>query len=120
MSQEKNIEKTEEQSTDLKSLIEKNIKWTQVVYEQNKKIKRRLNLMVWGGAVKWLIILAPVILGIIFLPPLFKQYWSQYGSLLGGIGGGAAVPGGLDINKIIGNLSPEQMGVITKMLGGGR
>lgn len=121
MPEEKNKDiKKEEKSLSTEEMLKKSLQWSQIIYEQNKKIKRRLNLMVWGGAVKWLIILAPIILGIIFLPPLFKQYWSQYGSLLGSMGGGAAVPGGLDINKIIGNLPPEQMGAITKMLGGGR
>ena len=47
-------------STDeLKSLVEKNIKWSQVIYNQNKKIKRRLTLMVLGSYLRFLLIIAP-------------------------------------------------------------
>lgn len=112
--------KEEEKILSTEELLKKNLQWSQIIYEQNKKIKRSLNLMVWGGVLKWVIILAPIILGIIFLPPLLKPYWDQYSSLLGVGSGNSAAPGGLDINQIIKNLSPEQTGTIMKMLNGVR
>lgn len=69
---------------ELKELIEKNIKWSQVIYNQNKKIKRRLTMMVIGSYIRLALILTPIILGIIFLPPLVDQYMSQFGNILGG------------------------------------
>ena len=72
---------------ELKELVEKNIKWSQVIYNQNKKIKHRLTMMVIGNYVRLLLILAPIILGIIFLPALFDQYMSYFSTLLGGESG---------------------------------
>lgn len=68
---------------DLKELIEKNIKWSQVIYKQNKAIKNRLTLMMIGGYIKLLIVLIPIIIALIYLPPLFKDLFDQYKSLLG-------------------------------------
>lgn len=71
---------------DLKELIEKNLKWSQIIYEQNRKINNKL---LWAAISSWIrtaLILIPIILGILFLPPLFKDVWSQYGALWGGSG----------------------------------
>lgn len=117
MSEEKTIEKLEEQPADLKSLVEKNIKWSQVIYEQNRKIKRRLDLIIWGGVLKWLLILLPLVLALIYLPPLFKDLMGQYGTLLKGVGGaGNSGLGGIDLSQVIGNLSQEQINGIMKMI----
>ena len=100
---EKQIKEPEKTlSTD--EMLKKSLQWSQIIYEQNKKIKYRLNLIIWGGILKWVLILAPVILGIIFLPPLLKQYWSQYSGLLGGLGESGLMSGDLDINNIIGKI----------------
>jgi hypothetical protein len=67
----------------LKELMEKNLKWSQIIYEQNRKINNKL---LWSAAANWLrllVIVVPIILAFIFLPPLLKNVWSQYGDLLG-------------------------------------
>src|SRR3989344_1464899 len=67
----------------LKELIEKNLKWSQIIYEQNRKINNKL---LWSAVANWLrllVIVVPIILAFIFLPPLLKKAWSQYGDLLG-------------------------------------
>ncbi len=74
-------------SDDLRELIEKNIKWSQVIYNQNKKIRRRLTMMVLGSYIRLALILTPIVLALIYLPPLLDQYISQFGSLLGGSAG---------------------------------
>src|SRR3989339_1440859 len=71
---------------ELKDLIEKNIKWSQVIYNQNKKIKHRLTMMVVGNYLRLALIIAPIILAIIYLPPLFKQFFDQYQDVFGGAG----------------------------------
>jgi len=68
----------------LQELIEKNIKWSQVIYNQNKKINRRLTMMVIGSYVRLALIMAPIIIGILYLPPLLAQMMEQYQSVLGG------------------------------------
>lgn len=70
----------------VQSLLEKNLKWSQLIYEQNEKIKRTLTWMVVGNYVRLSLILIPLIAGILFLPPLVKNMMQQYESVLGGQG----------------------------------
>lgn len=74
-----NIQKTEELKTEnLEKLIEKNIKWSQVIYNQNKKIKHRLTMMVIGNYVRLFLILIPLIIGLIYLPDFIEAYFEKY------------------------------------------
>ncbi len=63
---------------ELRELVGKNIKWSQVIYNQNRKIKHRLTLMVVGSYIRLALILAPIILAIIYLPPILKNVLGQY------------------------------------------
>ncbi len=95
----------EDSNADLKKLIEDNIKWSQVIYTQNKKIKRRLGMMVFAGYLRLFIILAPIILAVIFLPPLIRDLTQEYGSFF---------------NDLTGNQIPfEQIGNILEQFGSG-
>lgn len=67
---------------ELAVLIKKNIQWSQVLYQQNKKIEQKLLLMTISGYIRLAIILVPIIIGAIYLPPLLKDLFSQYDSLL--------------------------------------
>ncbi len=86
---------------DLKELTTKNIQWTMAVYEQNKKIKRRLTMMVFLSYFKIAIILIPLILGIIFLPPLVTDFTNQIQDFISGGFLGSASNSGIDINQIL-------------------
>lgn len=70
----------------LKELIEKNIKWSQVVYHQNKAIKHRLSLMVLGSYLRLALVLIPIVLGIIYLPPFFSDIKTRYESVMSSLG----------------------------------
>lgn len=66
----------------LEDLIKKNLKWSQIIYEQNRKINSKL---LWSAIASWLyfiILIVPIILGLLFLPPLLSGVFSQYGELL--------------------------------------
>lgn len=68
----------------LKELIEKNLKWSQIIYEQNRKINNKL---LWTAIAEWLkvlLIVVPLVLAILYLGPLLKGVISQYSDLLGG------------------------------------
>jgi len=94
---------------ELKELIEKNIKWSQVIYNQNKKIKHRMTMMVIGSYMRLLLIVIPIILGIVYLPPIIAQLletmssslglqgvpFTELGELIGNIQSGAADQGHL-------------------------
>lgn len=94
----------------LKKLIEENLELTKEIHKMTKKIN---NYMLWSqifGFLKVLIIVVPTVLAIIYLPPLLKDVFSQYQSLLGGgssgsliqsfLGGGAVDSGNIDPNKL--------------------
>ncbi|MBI5222705.1 MAG: hypothetical protein HY980_04420 [Candidatus Magasanikbacteria bacterium] len=111
----KKIESGESGDT-LKDLIEKNIKWSQVIYEQNRGIKRRLTMMIIGGYLRLLLIIVPLILAAIYLPPIVKNLLGQYGDLMGGLQG-MTKGGQLDVNGILNQVSPDQIQQFMKLLG---
>jgi len=66
---------------DIKELLEKNLKWSQIIYEQNRKINRKL---VWAAIASWFrlfLILIPLLLALWFLPPYIRQISESYGTL---------------------------------------
>ncbi len=65
-------------------LMEKNLKWSQIIYEQNRRINRKL---IWMSVMSWLkvaVVAAVLVLGLWFLPPLLNNVFGQYQALLGG------------------------------------
>ncbi|KKQ39814.1 MAG: hypothetical protein US58_C0027G0010 [Candidatus Magasanikbacteria bacterium GW2011_GWA2_37_8] len=79
------IESTPKNSTaDLRELMEKNLKWSQIIYEQNRKINNKL---LWSAIAGWLrifLIVVPIVLAIIYLSPIMKSAFDAYQGLLGG------------------------------------
>ena len=92
----------------LKELVEKNIKWTQIVYNQNKEIKARLTLMAVSSYIKILVIVVPIVLAFIYLPSILEQAFSQYSTLLGGKN--------ISADKILNNVSSSQMQELLKLI----
>lgn len=93
---------------EIKKLLEENLKLTQEIYNMTKKIKNFITFQKIMSFIYFLLIVVPLILGIIFLPPLLKNVYSQYSELLGGEGGfnignllkGGQAPAGLNLNNI--------------------
>lgn len=69
----------------LESLLKKQIALSEEIKEQNEKIRRKLFWMSVGGYIKLAIILAPIVLGIIFIPPMIQEVRVWFESL--GVGG---------------------------------
>lgn len=102
---------------EIKKLLEQNLKLTEEIYSMTKKIKGYINFQKFMSLIYVLLIVTPIILGIIYLPPLLKSVYDQYKGLLG-IQAGIANPieslikggtGGLDLNKIDINKLPPQV-----------
>ena len=102
---------------EVKKLLEKNLKLTEEIHRMAKSIK---SFMMWQkifGFLKILIIVVPIVIGIIYLPPLLKNIFEQYQGLFG-IGGDASGniienllkggTGGLDLNSIDTNKLPPE------------
>lgn len=80
---------------EIKKLLEKNLAMTEEIYKMTKSIK---SFVVWErvfGVIKLLLIAVPIILGIIYLPPLLNNVIGQYQSLLGGANGAGAPTGNI-------------------------
>lgn len=80
ISDNKEEQKNEES---LKELLEKNIKLTEEVREMTIHIKKFIYWQRIFGFLKLFIILIPIILSIIYLPPLLDGLIEQYQSILG-------------------------------------
>ncbi len=65
----------------LRELLEKNLKWSQIIYEQNRRLNRKLLWMSIASWFKLALVVIPLILGLLFLPPFFRQLLENYGSL---------------------------------------
>ena len=99
----------------LRELLEKNLKWSQIIYEQNRRINRKLFWAAFANWLKLFLIAIPLILSIIFLPPLIKQYMSSYKDLLPGGGGSSASSSLQNLLEIL-PLSPQQQAQLKAML----
>lgn len=71
-------------TSDVQATLEESIAWSKKVFEQNKVIKRRLGIMVFMSYAKLVLVLVPLILALIFLPPLIEDMMQQYNALVGG------------------------------------
>lgn len=67
---------------ELKKLLQENLEISKELYEMTKKIKSWLNWQRILGVVKILLIVIPIILGIIYLPPLISKVLEPYQELL--------------------------------------
>lgn len=63
---------------ELEILVRQNIQWNELVYQEAKRTRRRLTFMVIGDWLRLSFWLIPIILGAIFLPPLFRQAQQLY------------------------------------------
>ncbi|MBI4779077.1 hypothetical protein HY797_01325 [Candidatus Falkowbacteria bacterium] len=96
---------------EIKKLLEQNLELTEEIYIMTKKIKGYLFFQRLVSLFYLFLIIAPIILGIIYLPPLLGGLYDQYKDLLG-IQAGVSNPiesllkGGTgDMN--LNNLSPQ-------------
>ncbi len=81
------------ENDELKDLMTRSIQWSEAVYNQNKKIHSQLRWMSIAGFVRLFLFLIPLIIGIIYLPPLLGNVWEQYQSVLG-------ISAGIDTDSI--------------------
>ncbi|MDD5072111.1 MAG: hypothetical protein PHQ42_05270 [Patescibacteria group bacterium] len=100
---------------EIKKLLEKNLELTREIREMVKGIKRYVFWQRVWGALKILIIVIPIVLGIIYLPALLKDVYRQYQNLLGAGSNGLdleALGGSGFLNNLLesqngGNIPPE-------------
>ncbi|PIR92523.1 hypothetical protein COU01_01250 [Candidatus Falkowbacteria bacterium CG10_big_fil_rev_8_21_14_0_10_44_15] len=84
----------------LEELVRKNLELTQELQKQMGSVRRYLFWQRLTSIFYLIIIVGPIIIGIIYLPPLLKNVIAPYQELLGG-----DKSGGLDINSILNGLN---------------
>ncbi len=96
---------------DIKNLLEENLKLTKEIHKMTKYIRRYIIFSQIIGFLKLVLIIVPIILGIIYLPPLLKDVFAQYQELLN-LKSGLNVGGveNIDPSKI----NPELLKMLTK------
>ncbi|MEK7213472.1 MAG: hypothetical protein AAB678_03500 [Patescibacteria group bacterium] len=70
----------------VQELLEKNLKWSQIIYEQNRRLNSKL---LWSAIASWLrffIIAIPLVIALVYLPSLYREFKVKYDQLLGGDG----------------------------------
>lgn len=98
----------------LKDLLEKNLKWSQIIYEQNRKLNHKL---IWSAIASWLrllIILVPLVLAILYLPRIIRDARYQYENMSGNKNAGLA-PSFDNFLKIF-NLDPAKQEQLKALL----
>ncbi|PIP34073.1 hypothetical protein COX69_00655 [Candidatus Falkowbacteria bacterium CG_4_10_14_0_2_um_filter_48_10] len=76
-------EKNGEANEKLAALLEENLRLSREIYRLSKKTH---NFLIWQSVfavMKILLIVLPIIIGIIYLPPLIKGWLERYNQLLG-------------------------------------
>ena len=110
----------EQPSINLEEKLKQQQEMLEVIMKQNKKIQRRLTLIVVAGYVKFFLVLFPLLAAIFFLPPLLKQVTQQYSALFDISSGTNGQNGTFDaaaIQKAVGDLSPKDVQEIFGVIG---
>ena len=71
---------------EIKKLLEKNIELSEQILVLTTKTRRYIFWQQVYDAFKFLVIIVPLVIGIFYLPPLLKNAFSQYSSLMSGSG----------------------------------
>lgn len=107
---------TEPIKPSLEQMIEENLFLTREVYSQTQKIRRHMFVGQVLNVIKIVLIVGPIIVGIFFLQPYFKQIFSTYNELLGGGTGASLLNGSSALKEVLGNTNQDQIDAYTKIL----
>lgn len=118
-----NEENKTNEAEQIKKLLEQNLAYSKEIYTMTRKIKSYITFQKVVSVIYILLIVVPIILSIIFLPPLISNYLGQYQELLGGSQSGASTikdllkgaSGNLNLNNVdVNKLSPQVKNLLNK------
>ncbi|HAI74344.1 MAG TPA: hypothetical protein DCS28_02235 [Candidatus Moranbacteria bacterium] len=69
---------------EVKNLLEENLRLTKEIHQMSRKISRYVAFQKVLSVIYFLLIIVPIIISIIYLPPLVKNIISPYQELLNG------------------------------------
>ena len=91
MNDEIKNESSKTENNRIEELLERNLELTEEIHLMTKKITRFVFWQKVLGALNILIIVVPLILGVIYLPPLLKTVAGQYLKLIEESGGASSL-----------------------------
>ncbi len=103
------VKELKENEDSLRELLEKNLKWSQIIYEQTRRLNRRLFWNAMFGWFKLIIIIAPLVIGVWYFWPTIKNVQQQYMDIMGLVNNTKSAAGG-------GKLDDSTMDKVLKML----
>jgi len=95
------LQNTIERGDETKKLLQENLKISRATLKMVEKIKKHL---FWTQVANWLkliLIVAPIILAILYLPPLIEKWQEQVQGIFGPFGGVGAVQKLEDVGKTL-------------------
>lgn len=102
----------------MRELLEKNLKWSQIIYEQNRKINSKLLWAVIAGWIRLLVIVVPLVLTIWFLPTIIRELQTKYGLFVETAAQGKLTPSAINGLLDILPVNPVERERLKAMLGG--
>lgn len=72
-----------EEKEELKRLLEDNLKYNRAIYADTQKIRSYMFWRMVMGVIWLIVIITPLVVALIWLPPIVKQLISGYQNLLG-------------------------------------
>ena len=99
----------------IEALLKENIKLTKALQKQTKRISRRITLLSLGGYLRWLVVLVPLIIGVIYLPSYLTDKAAEIFHLDGIVPTSSPIQ--IDqVKGILDKLTPEQGEQLQKIL----
>lgn len=80
----------------MRELLEKNLKWSQIIYEQNRRINSKFFWEMLFGWIKFALIAIPITVLLIFLSPKVLKLWTAYSNVIDAL----AEPAKINSNSI--------------------
>ncbi|MFH1890747.1 MAG: hypothetical protein ABIJ91_04265 [Candidatus Kuenenbacteria bacterium] len=88
-------------NSDIKKMLEEQKKLLDEIYAQSKKTKRYIAVGRIISLIYLILIVAPIIFAVIYLPPIIKQFFDPYKQLLNVQQGSASNPDTDTINNLL-------------------
>lgn len=66
----------------IQELLEKNLKWSQILYEQNRKLNRKLLWLAISGWFRFFVIAIPLGFAVWYLPPVIQKVSPAFEQML--------------------------------------
>jgi len=89
-------------NSNIERLMKENLELTREIHEYTKKTRKYILFAQILSIVKIIIIVGPIILAILYLPPLLSGAFSTYSDLLGSGTGQTVIEGNSFLNKLLG------------------